>query len=97
MARKKIIEEVTEKVTTQEEEVTEEVTTQEVVTEEGTTQEEETPQPKNHLVTLDGRKGQNLSGSINGVLFSLPCGIEIEVSEAMYQAVKAHIIHERTA
>jgi len=87
MAFKKKVGGVIEEVTTQEEKAVEEVIMQ----------EEETPQSKNHLVTLDGRKGQNLSGSINGVLFSLPCGIEIEVAEAMYQAVKAHIIHERTA
>lgn len=50
--------------------------------------------PKTHTITLAG-SGQTLQYGINGQMASLPCGVEITVSESVYHAVKAHIISER--
>ena len=46
-----------------------------------------------HTITLAG-KNQDLTYGINGRMASLPCGVEITVSEEVYNAVKAHIIAE---
>ena len=52
------------------------------------------PAPKtSYKITLAG-KNQDLTYGINGRMASLPCGVEITVSEEVYNAVKAHIIAE---
>lgn len=51
--------------------------------------------PKTYFIVLEGAKGQNLEGAINGAHFSMPKGIEIEVNGQIYNAVKAYIISER--
>lgn len=56
----------------------------------------ETPTtPPQLYITLEGKEGQLLHGGVNGVPFSLPCGVEIPVTEPIYHAVKAHITNER--
>lgn len=46
-----------------------------------------------YKITLAG-KNQDLTYGINGQMASLPCGVEVTVSEEVYNAVKAHIIAE---
>jgi hypothetical protein len=91
--------EVTENVTTAATPVTESAQPELIVTENVTDDEEEVTEnvteEAKRFVTLEGRRGQLLHGSINGNVFSLPCGTELEVDDQMYHAVKAHIIQER--
>ena len=51
--------------------------------------------PKTFNITLQGPKNQSLDYGVNGVFAKLPCGVELTVSESVYNAVKAHIISER--
>lgn len=46
-----------------------------------------------HTVVLEG-KGL-LTGSVNGVEFAVPQGVEIKISTPVYNAVKAYIAQER--
>ena len=57
--------------------------------------QEEAVGPRTFNITLAGPKNQSLDYGINGVYAKLPCGVEISVSESVYNAVKAHIISER--
>ena len=47
--------------------------------------------PPVYTVTLKGGIGSQFHGSVNGVNFVYPCGIEMEVPEHIYHAVKAHL------
>lgn len=78
MARKKKVEEVAEETPVVEE------APEEVVVE-----AEEAPVV--YTVTLKGSIGSQFHGSVNGVNFVYPCGIELEVPEHIYHAVKAHL------
>jgi len=51
--------------------------------------------PKTRTVILAGNRGQTLDGGINGRVFAIPCGEEVQVDEATYHAIQAHIIQER--
>ena len=77
MARKKKVEEVAEEIPAVEEAA------------EGVVVEAEAPAV--HVVTLKGSIGSQFHGSVNGVNFVYPCGIELEVPEHIYHAVKAHL------
>lgn len=79
MARKKKVEEVAEEIPAVEE------AAEEVVVE-----AEEAPVV--YTVTLKGSIGSQFHGSVNGVNFVYPCGIELEVPEHIYHAVKAHLV-----
>lgn len=78
MARKKKVEEVAEETPVVEE------APEEVVVE-----AEEAPVV--YTVTLKGSIGSQFHGSVNGVNFVYPCGIELEVPEHIYHAVEAHL------
>ena len=78
MARKKKVEEVAEEIPAVEE------APDEVVVE-----AEEAPVV--YTVTLKGSIGSQFHGSVNGANFVYPCGIELEVPEHIYHAVKAHL------
>ena len=78
MARKKKVEEVAEEIPAVEE------AAEEVVVE-----AEEAPVV--YTVTLKGSIGSQFHGSVNGANFVYPCGIELEVPEHIYHAVKAHL------
>lgn len=78
MARKKKVEEVAEETPVVEE------APEEVVVE-----AEEAPVV--YTVTLKGSIGSQFHGSVNGANFVYPCGIELEVPEHIYHAVKAHL------
>ena len=77
MARKKKVEEVAEEIPAVEE------AAEEVVV--------EAEAPAVHVVTLKGSIGSQFHGSVNGANFVYPCGIELEVPEHIYHAVKAHL------
>ena len=47
--------------------------------------------PLIHIITLKGSIGSQFHGSVNGVNFAYPCGVELEVPEHIYHAVKAHL------
>lgn len=47
--------------------------------------------PTIYTVTLKGSIGSQFHGSVNGANFVYPCGIELEVPEHIYHAVKAHL------
>ena len=53
--------------------------------------QEEAP-PAVHVVTLKGSIGSQFHGSVNGVNFVYPCGIELEVPDHIYHAIKAHLV-----
>lgn len=55
----------------------------------------EAPKRETRTVVLQGRKGSLLHGAVNGAMFALPCGIEVEVTDSIYNAVSAYIIEER--
>lgn len=78
MARKKKVEEVAEETPVVEE------APEEVVVE-----AEEAPVV--YTVTLKGSIGSQFHGSVNGVNFVYPCGIELEVPDHIYHAIKAHL------
>ena len=78
MARKKKVEEVAEETP-----VVEEAPDEVVV--------EAEEAPVVYTVTLKGSIGSQFHGSVNGVNFVYPCGIELEVPEHIYHAVKAHL------
>ena len=78
MARKKKVEEVAEETP-----VVEEAPDEVVV--------EAEEAPVVYTVTLKGSIGSQLHGSVNGANFVYPCGIELEVPEHIYHAVKAHL------
>ena len=78
MARKKKVEEVAEETP-----VVEEAPDEVVV--------EAEEAPVVYTVTLKGSIGSQFHGSVNGVNFVYPCGIEMEVPEHIYHAVKAHL------
>ena len=99
MARKKKVEEVAEEIPAVEEaaeevvveaeapaveEAAEEVVVEEVVV--------EAEAPAVHVVTLKGSIGSQFHGSVNGVNFVYPCGIELEVPDHIYHAIKAHLV-----
>lgn len=50
--------------------------------------------PTKYIIVIDGRPGTFLTGAINGVLFKLPQGVEIEVSADMYNAISG-VSHTR--
>ena len=79
MARKKKVEEVAEETPVVEE------APEEVVVE-----AEEAPTI--YTVTLKGSIGSQFHGSVNGVNFVYPCGIELEVPDHIYHAIKAHLV-----
>lgn len=79
MARKKKVEEVAEEIPAVEE------AAEEVVVE-----AEEAPVV--YTVTLKGSIGSQFHGSVNGVNFVYPCGIELEVPDHIYHAIKAHLV-----
>lgn len=79
MARKKKVEEVAEETPVVEE------APEEVVVE-----AEEAPPV--YTVTLKGSIGSQFHGSVNGVNFVYPCGIELEVPDHIYHAIKAHLV-----
>lgn len=79
MARKKKVEEVAEETPVVEE------APEEVVVE-----AEEAPVV--YTVTLKGSIGSQFHGSVNGVNFVYPCGIELEVPDHIYHAIKAHLV-----
>ena len=78
MARKKKVEEVAEETP-----VVEEAPDEVVV--------EAEEAPVVYTVTLKGGIGSQFHGSVNGANFVYPCGIELEVPEHIYHAVKAHL------
>ena len=78
MARKKKVEEVAEEIPAVEE------SAEEVVV--------EAEAPAVHVVTLKGSIGSQFHGSVNGVNFVYPCGIELEVPDHIYHAIKAHLV-----
>ena len=78
MARKKKVEEVAEEIPAVEE------AAEEVVV--------ESEAPAVHVVTLKGSIGSQFHGSVNGVNFVYPCGIELEVPDHIYHAIKAHLV-----
>ena len=78
MARKKKVEEVAEEIPAVEE------AAEEVVV--------EAEAPAVHVVTLKGSIGSQFYGSVNGVNFVYPCGIELEVPDHIYHAIKAHLV-----
>ena len=78
MARKKKVEEVAEETP-----VVEEAPDEVVV--------EAEEAPVAYTVTLKGSIGSQFHGSVNGANFVYPCGIELEVPEHIYHAVKAHL------
>jgi len=78
MARKKKVEEVAEETP-----VVEEAPDEVVV--------EAEEAPVVYTVTLKGSIGSQFHGSVNGANFVYPCGIELEVPEHIYHAVKAHL------
>ena len=78
MARKKKVEEVAEETP-----VVEEAPDEVVV--------EAEEAPVVYTVTHKGSIGSQFHGSVNGVNFVYPCGIELEVPEHIYHAVKAHL------
>ena len=47
--------------------------------------------PLVYTITLKGSVGSQFHGSVNGVNFAYPCGVEMEVPEHIYHAVKAHL------
>ena len=47
--------------------------------------------PLVYTITLKGSIGSQFHGSVNGVNFAYPCGVELEVPEHIYHAVKAHL------
>lgn len=79
MARKKKVEEVAEEIPAVEE------AAEEVVVE-----AEEAPVV--YTVTLKGSIGSQFHGSVNGANFVYPCGIELEVPDHIYHAIKAHLV-----
>ena len=81
MARKKKAEEVPGEISAVEEAVEVE---EEVVV--------EAEAPVVHVVTLKGSIGSQFHGSVNGINFVYPCGIELEVPDHIYHAIKAHLI-----
>lgn len=89
MARKKKVEEIAEEILAVEEIVEEIPATEEVVEVEAEEIQEELPLI--HSVTLKGSIGSQFHGSVNGVNFAYPCGVELEVPEHIYHAVKAHL------
>lgn len=78
MARKKKVEEVVEEIPAVDE------AAEEVVV--------EAEAPAVHVVTLKGSIGSQFHGSVNGVNFVYPCGIELEVPDHIYHAIKAHLV-----
>ena len=48
--------------------------------------------PTIYTVTLKGSIGSQFHGSVNGVNFVYPCGIELEVPDHIYHAIKAHLV-----
>ena len=48
--------------------------------------------PVVYTVTLKGSIGSQFHGSVNGVNFVYPCGIELEVPDHIYHAIKAHLV-----
>ena len=66
---------------------------EEVIVESETPAVEETQEelPLIHTITLKGSVGSQFHGSVNGVNFAYPCGVELEVPEHIYHAVKAHL------
>jgi len=54
----------------------------------------EEAKPTTFRVTILGPLGQMLPYGINGVMGSLPMGVEIEVSEPVYHAIKGAIKNE---
>ena len=78
MARKKKVEEVAEEIPAVEEAAEEAVV--------------EAEAPAVHVVTLKGSIGSQFHGSVNGVNFVYPCGIELEVPDHIYHAIKAHLV-----
>lgn len=48
--------------------------------------------PPVYTVTLKGSIGSQFHGSVNGVNFVYPCGIELEVPDHIYHAIKAHLV-----
>ena len=79
MARKKKVEEVAEETP-----VVEEAPDEVVV--------EAEEAPVVYTVTLKGSIGSQFHGSVNGVNFVYPCGIELEVPDHIYHAIKAHLV-----
>ena len=78
MARKKKVEEVAEEIPAVEE------AAEEVVV--------EAEAPAVHVVTLKGSIGSQFHGSVKGVNFVYPGGIELEVPDHIYHAIKAHLV-----
>ena len=66
---------------------------EEVIVESETPAVEETQEelPLIRTITLKGSVGSQFHGSVNGVNFAYPCGVELEVPEHIYHAVKAHL------
>ena len=79
MARKKKVEEVAEETP-----VVEEAPDEVVV--------EAEEAPVVYTVTLKGSIGSQFHCSVNGVNFVYPCGIELEVPDHIYHAIKAHLV-----
>ena len=72
------------------EEVAEETPVVEEAPEEVVVEAEEAPVV--YTVTLKGSIGSQFHGSVNGVNFVYPCGIELEVPDHIYHAIKAHLV-----
>ena len=90
MARKKKVEEVAEETPVVEESPEEVVVEAEEAPEEVVVEAEEAPVV--YTVTLKGSIGSQFHGSVNGVNFVYPCGIELEVPDHIYHAIKAHLV-----
>lgn len=48
--------------------------------------------PAVRTVKLSGGRGSSLDVSINGVPAKLPCGVEFEVSEELYDIIKPYTV-----
>lgn len=72
------------------EEVAEEIPAVEEAAEEVVVEVEEAPVV--YTVTLKGSIGSQFHGSVNGANFVYPCGIELEVPDHIYHAIKAHLV-----